>query len=218
MSRCRMFAGIDWASLVHVACVVGPEGEVVDRFEFTHDAAAITSMIQRLKRAKASGVAIERGDGPVVEALMDSGVAVYVVPPRQVKALRERYGSAGNKDDRFDAYLLADTLRSDGHRWRPRREDSDATKPFRALCRSRKDLVEVRVGVVNQLRANLELAFPGGNRPLHQARQCDHAQLLAALSDCSEGGMVVAQTHGSLVSLRWLQRWHRPRGALWPAR
>ena len=66
---------------------------------------AITDMIQRLKRGKASGVAIERGDGPVVEALMDSGVAVYVVPPRQVKALRERYGSAGNKDDRFDAYL-----------------------------------------------------------------------------------------------------------------
>ena len=64
----------------------------------------------------------------MVEALMDAGLAVYVVPPRQVKALRERYGSAGNKDDRFDAYLLADTLRSDGHRWRPLREDSDATR------------------------------------------------------------------------------------------
>ena len=162
MDESVTFAGIDWASMLHVACVVGSDGQVVDRFEFTHDAAAITDMIRRMKRMKASGVAIERGDGPVVEALMDAGLAVYVVPPRQVKALRERYGSAGNKDDRFDAYLLADTLRSDGHRWRPLREDSDATKALRALCRSRKDLVEVRVGVVNQLRANLELAFPGG--------------------------------------------------------
>jgi hypothetical protein len=75
MSKYRAFAGIDWASMVHVACVVGPDGEVVDRFEFPHDAAAITGMIQRLKRSRASGVAIERGDGPVVEALMDS------VPP-----------------------------------------------------------------------------------------------------------------------------------------
>ena len=50
MSKCRTFAGIDWASIVHVACVVGPDGEVVDRFEFTHDAAAITGMTQRLKR------------------------------------------------------------------------------------------------------------------------------------------------------------------------
>ena len=203
--------------MVHVACVVDPDGEVVDRFEFTHDAAAITGMTQRLKRSKASGVAIERGDGPVVEALMDSGLAVFVVPPRQVKALRERYGSAGNKDDRFDAYLLADTLRSDGHRWRPLREDSEATKALRALCRSRKDLVEVRVGVVNQLRANLELAS-GWNWPLRQAGQRDHPQLLATLSDSSEGGMVVAQANGSLAALSRLQRWHGRRGALWPAR
>jgi hypothetical protein len=33
-----------------------------------------------------------------------------VVPSRQIKGLRTRYGSAGNKDDRFDAYVLADTL------------------------------------------------------------------------------------------------------------
>ena len=107
-------------------------------------------------------MAIERGDGPVVEELMDAGLAVFVVPPRQIKALRTRYGSAGNKDDRFDAYVLADTLRTDGHRWRPLREDSDETKALRALCRSRKDLVEARVAVINQLRSNLELAFPGG--------------------------------------------------------
>ena len=58
--------------------------------------------------------------------------------------------------------MLADTLRTDGHRWRPLREDSDETKALRALCRSRKDLVEARVAVINQLRSNLELAFPGG--------------------------------------------------------
>ena len=52
MSKCRAFAGIDWASMVHVACVVGPDGDVVDRFEFTHDAAAITGMTQRLKRSQ----------------------------------------------------------------------------------------------------------------------------------------------------------------------
>jgi hypothetical protein len=57
-----------------------------------------------------SGVAIERGDGPVVEVLMDADLPVFVVPSRQVKGLRSRYGSAGNKDDRFDAYVLADTL------------------------------------------------------------------------------------------------------------
>ena len=162
MSNGAAVAGIDWASMLHVACVLDVQGDVVDRFEFAHDAAAIRGMIRRLSRAKVVEVAIERGDGPVVEELMDAGLAVFVVPPRQIKALRTRYGSAGNKDDRFDAYVLADTLRTDGHRWRPLREDSDETKALRALCRSRKDLVEARVAVINQLRSNLELAFPGG--------------------------------------------------------
>nr|WP_244885442.1 IS110 family transposase [Gordonia hydrophobica] len=36
----------------------------------------------------------------------------------QVKNLRGRYGSAGNKDDRFDAFVLADTLRTDRVRLR----------------------------------------------------------------------------------------------------
>jgi transposase len=58
-------------------------------------------------------VAIERPDGPVVEALLAAGLEVVVIPPRQVKHLRSRYGCAGNKDDRFDAYVLADVVRCD---------------------------------------------------------------------------------------------------------
>jgi transposase len=154
-------AGIDWASEVHVACVMDGNGLVTARFSFTHDAAAIRAMVKRLASAGVVGVAIERGDGPVVEQLLAAGLAVFVVPSRQVKGLRTRYGSAGNKDDRFDAYVLADTLRTDGHRWTALRPDTSPTRALRALCRSRKDLVETRVQVLGQLRANLELAFPG---------------------------------------------------------
>lgn len=118
-------------------------------------------MVSRFRKAGVAEVAIERGDGPVVQELIAAGLAVFVVPSRQIKALRTRYGSAGNKDDRLDAYVLADTLRTDGHRWRPLREDHAETKALRAMCRARRDLVETRVQVLNQLRANLELAFPG---------------------------------------------------------
>jgi transposase len=40
-------------------------------------------------------------------ALLEAGVMVVVITPRQVKNLRSRYGAAGNKDDRFDAFVLA---------------------------------------------------------------------------------------------------------------
>jgi len=140
---------------------VSRDGAVIDRFDIAHDAGGLKQMVRRFRAAGVQGVAIERGDGPVVEVLMDDELSVFVVPSRQIKSLRSRYGSAGNKDDRLDAYVLADTLRTDGHRWRPLRADSDDTRALRALCRARKDLVETRVQVLNQLRSNLELALPG---------------------------------------------------------
>ena len=105
-------------------------------------------------------VAIERPDGPVVEALLAAGFEVVVVSSRAVKALRARYGAAGNKSDRSDAYVLADCLRTDGHRWPPLRPDSAATVALRSHVRARKDLVEARVAAANQLRAHLRVAFP----------------------------------------------------------
>ena len=106
-------------------------------------------------------VAIERPDGPVVDTLLDAGVTVVVISPNQVKNLRGRYGSAGNKDDRFDAFVLADTLRTDRARLRPLLPDSPATVTLRQTCRARKDLVAHRVAVANQLRAHLQIVFPG---------------------------------------------------------
>ena len=106
-------------------------------------------------------VAIERPDGPVVDALLENGLEVVVVSSRSVKALRERYGTSGNKSDRSDAFVLADCLRTDGHRWRSLEPDSPATVTFRGHVRARKDLVEHRVAVANQLRAHLRIVFPG---------------------------------------------------------
>jgi transposase len=67
----------------------------------------------------------------------------------------------GNKDDRFDAFVLADTLRTDRSRLRPLLPDTPATATLRRTCRARKDLVGHRVALANQLRAHLRVVFPG---------------------------------------------------------
>jgi len=107
----QVCAGIDWATVDHVACVVDMAGRVKDRFAAAHDKAGIEVLIARLRRAGVSEVAIERGDGVLVGALLDAGLTVVVITSRQVKNLRSRYGAAGAKDDRFDSFVLADTLR-----------------------------------------------------------------------------------------------------------
>jgi transposase len=156
----RVSAGVDWAKDDHAVCVVGGEGEVLDRFAVRHDASGLKAMVRRLLRAGVEHVGIERPDGPVVAALAQGGLSVFVIPPGQVKNLRSRYGSAGNKDDRFDAYVLADVVRTDIRRLRPLVCDSEQTTALRSTVRTRKDLVAHRVGLANQLRAHLQIVFP----------------------------------------------------------
>ena len=157
----RVCAGIDWASVDHAVCILDPQGQVLDRFFVAHDAAGLKILVRRLLKAGVDEVGIERGDGPVVEALLRAELAVVVIAPGQVKNLRSRYGSAGNKDDRFDAYVLADVVRTDRARLRPLERDSAATTAMRTTVRARRDLVEHRVAAANQLRAHLQLVFPG---------------------------------------------------------
>jgi transposase len=152
---------IDWASDKHLGAVVDHTGGLVGRYEFAHTAAGLAAMVRRFARHGVERVAIERPDGPVVDTLLDAGVQVFVIHPRQMKNLRGRYGSAGNKDDALDAFVLADVLRTDHRRLRPLERDTDATLALRALTRARKDLVEARVALTNQLAANLQLALPG---------------------------------------------------------
>src|SRR5664279_3141637 len=154
-------SGIDWASSDHAVAVVNTDGLQVDRFITEHNQAGLLAMTRRLRKLGVSEVAIERPDGPVVDALLQAGFTVVVISPNQVKNLRGRYGSAGNKDDRFDAFVLADTLRTDRARLRPLTPDSPATVALRRACRARKDLVSHRVAVANQLRAHLRNVFPG---------------------------------------------------------
>jgi transposase len=152
---------VDWSWEHHAVCVLDDAGAVLDRFVVKHEAAGLQELCRRLGAVGAHRVAIERPDGPAVQALLEDGFKVVVIASRQVKALRLRYGSAGNKDDQFDAYVLADVLRTDGHRLRALRPDSDATRALRALVRARKDLIKHRLALANQLRANLLQAFPG---------------------------------------------------------
>jgi transposase len=153
--------GVDWASQDHAVSVVDQHGREVARKTVEHTGAGLRAMVKFLVNHGVGEVAIERGDGPIVDALLDADLTVVVISPNRLKNLRSRYGSAGNKDDRFDAYVLADTLRTDRTQLRPLTHDSETTKTLRATVRARRELVKHRVALCNQLRAHLQAAFPG---------------------------------------------------------
>ncbi len=153
--------GLDWARDDHAVSVVDARGRELVRHSVEHSAAGLRELIAVLRDAGCGEVVIERPDGPVVAALLSADLTVVVISPNQVKNLRGRYGSAGNKDDRFDAFVLADTLRTDRARLRPLIPDTAQTATLRRTCRARQDLIRHRVAAANQLRAHLHIAFPG---------------------------------------------------------
>lgn len=159
-SPARPVAGVDWASADHALCILDAHAEVCDRLTVEHTAAGLRKIVRHLLAAGVEEVGIERGDGPLVEALLGAGLTVLVISPSQVKHLRSRYGSAGNKDDRFDAYVLADVVRTDRRRLTPLTRSTPTTIALRSAVRGRRDLVEHRVSIANQLRAHLQLVFP----------------------------------------------------------
>lgn len=161
MEVTRTFAGIDWSWQHHAICVVDDAGARVEDVTVTHSKAGLAKIAALLNRLGTRRVGIERGDGPVVEHLLRHGFEVVVISSRQVRSLRARYGSAGNKDDRFDAFVLADALRTDAGRWALVQPDTAETIALRMLVRARHDLIDHRVAVHNQLLAVLQHNFPG---------------------------------------------------------
>lgn len=159
-----MYVGIDWASAEHAVCVLDDHGTVHARLRVAHSAAGLASLGTHLRRFGAPAelpVAIERPSGLLVDTLVAMGFPVAPIHPNVVKATRPRYRAAGSKSDPHDAFVLADLLRTDGHRFARLHAQSDDTRALRALVRTRDDLVATRVALANQLRAVLESFWPG---------------------------------------------------------
>ena len=157
-------AGLDWGATGHAICVLDERGTVLARIECPHTAAGLADLLARLRRLAPPAdlpVAIERPSGLLVETLVAAGHPVVPIHPNVVKACRPRYRAAGGKSDPGDAYMLADILRTDGHRFAPLQPACDEIKALRAMVRGRDDLVAARIASANQLRALLDSFWPG---------------------------------------------------------
>src|SRR3569833_1501864 len=124
----RLLAGLDWGGERHAVCVVDSDGKNVAHFEVAHGLDGLRELRARFAKLAPAAeipIAIERPTGLIIDELVDAGHTVVAIHPNVVKACRPRYRAAGGKDDLGDAYLLADVLRTDGHRFRPLTPQSD---------------------------------------------------------------------------------------------
>jgi transposase len=117
-----LLVGIDLGQWLHQACVLDSNGELVEERGFEHSLDGLSSTLDWLLNLASMdperlAVAIEKPHGSVVESLLERGIAVFAINPKQVDRFRDRHSMSGAKDDRRDAFVLADALRTDGHRF-----------------------------------------------------------------------------------------------------
>jgi transposase len=157
-------AGVDWAKDAHEVLVADSGGARLWSQTIQHDEAGISRLCRTLVRLGVIRVAVERPDGLLIERLLDAGLTVLAIHPNKVAAARDRFRPAGGKSDRFDAFVLCELARTDSHRFPALTPDSDQTKALQAMTRGREVLVEQRVALCNQLRAELERFWAGATQ------------------------------------------------------
>lgn len=154
------YVGIDWGSAEHALCLLNASGHVAGTRVVAHSADAVQAALQWVREQtgappEAIAVALERPHGALVDTLLEHGFVVFAVNPKQLDRFRDRFTAAGAKDDRRDAHVVADALRTDRRAFRAVRPDDPLVIHLREVCRLVADLHVDEGRLTNRLREQL---------------------------------------------------------------
>jgi transposase len=153
-----IWVGIDWGSEAHQVCVLGADGKPRGEKTPEHSGPGLAGLVAwLLEMAPPARIAaaIEVPRGAVVEALLEHGIAVFAINPKQLDRFRDRFTVAGAKDDRRDALVLASALRTDQAAFRRVRLDDPLILRLREVSRLDEELGREFRQRANQLRDHL---------------------------------------------------------------
>jgi transposase len=159
------FVGIDWGSQQHQVCVLDGERRRVGERAIDHDGASLARLADWLWTVSAGqpqrvAVAIEVPRGAIVEGLLERGFHVFAINPKQLDRFRDRHSVAGAKDDRRDAFVLADSVRTDQPSFRRLHLDEPQLLRLRELSRVEETLLEDFRRSANRFRDQLHRFYP----------------------------------------------------------
>ncbi len=164
-SEFKTFVGIDWATTAHEVCVCSDDGTVLERRSVVHSGDGLHGLGDWLAsvgqgQPDTVAVAIEVPRGAVVESLMERGFAVFSLNPKQLDRFRDRFSPAGAKDDRRDARVLADAVRTDRHCFRRLAAEPALIVQLREAVRATEELKAEKRRLANRLRELLHRYYP----------------------------------------------------------
>ncbi|MDE2645517.1 MAG: IS110 family transposase [Bacteroidota bacterium] len=171
---------MDWGFQSHCVCIVDAEGIVLGEKSFPHSGDGLHQLLDWILdcgvcEADRIAVAIEGPHGPIVDTVMERGVPVFAIHSKQLDRFRDRFSPAGAKDDRRDAHVLADAVRTDPQCLRNLDPMDSEVIQLREWSRMSDELTAQRTQLTHQVRTQfwryfpqfLELKFPLYSAVLH---------------------------------------------------
>jgi transposase len=154
------YLGIDWGGDTHQFCVVDARGQVRGERAVAHTAVAVHEALRWVHATTGAAaheiaVGLETPHGVLVDTLLEQGYRVFALNPKQLDRFRDRFSAGGAKDDRRDARVAADALRTDRRAFRAVRPDDPAIIQLRELSRMLEELQVEEGRLANRLREQL---------------------------------------------------------------
>ena len=153
LSHC-LFVGIDWADAEHAYAMRDPNGKL-HQGTFAQKPEAIAELLaswDKLYPGVSIVICIETKRGALINALLEyKHLQINCVNPNQLANYRKSFAHGGGKSDPVDAVLIMQFLENYRDRLRPLQHDSAITRELALLAQHRRELVNQRVKLSQQL-------------------------------------------------------------------
>jgi transposase len=155
--------GVDWADKEHAYAIRTPDGKL--HFgSFKHKPDAIRQWVEQWVKQYPNlplKLCIESSRGSLINALREfKQIEIFPVNPAAMSYFRKSEAHGGGKSDPVDARLILKYLEQKQSIMEPLRQDTPETTELRELTRQRRELVEERVALANQIGALWKEYFP----------------------------------------------------------
>ena len=158
------WVGLDWAEDQHEIRLQAAGSREVERYQVRQDPEELHEWVRQL-RTRFGGrpvvIALEQKRGGLMAALMCYDfLHLYPVNPRMVSSYREAFSPSGKKDDAGDAGLLLELVYGHRDRLRCWRSEATQTRQLGLLVEGRRQWVEQRKRLMQQLGQVLKSYYP----------------------------------------------------------
>jgi transposase len=189
MSRV-LFVGDDWSEAHHDVEVQDETGRVLARARLAEGVAGIDRLHTMIATHSDDdnvdlevAVGIETERGPWVQALVASGYRVHAINPLQVSRYRETHTISGAKSDKVDAHILAEMVRTEGHRLATVAGDSEQAAAIKVVARAHKTMIWERSRHILRLRNALREFHPAALQAFSDLAAAEALELLGKAPD-----------------------------------